>query len=87
MPIVIVEEKVELASRSSVLAAVAVLPSGADVVLVTLPMTTPDVPVVVVVLPVPVVLSGVTLVASFEQELSKTVAKRNRLHVNRLTNE
>jgi hypothetical protein len=87
MPIVIVEEKIELASRSSVLAAVAVLPSGADVVLVTLPMTTPDVPVVVVVLPVPVVLSGVTLVASFEQELSKTVAKRNRLHVNRLTNE
>jgi hypothetical protein len=87
MPIVIVEEKVELASRSSVLAAVAVLPSGADVVLVTLPMITPDVLVVVVVLPVPVVLSGVTLVASFEQELSKTVAKRNRLHVNRLTNE
>lgn len=72
-PIVTVEENVELTSKSSELAAVAVLPSGVAVVLVTLLMTTPDELAVAVVLPV--VLDGVMSVF-LAQDASSTVASR-----------
>jgi len=73
-PIVTVEENVELTSKSSELAAVAVLPFGVAVVVITLLMTTPDEPAVAVV------LDGVTSVFLVQDASSAVASRKSGAH-------